>query len=123
MLVAYDSAALNFTLDTFTKTVFSWLRKKAKHKGIIDVALKAHPGGATFIQRFGSAKKTHKWLENLVQDQQLGDDCSEQHDLLFACYTASVRYQTALGPDIGRPLLRDFGEQPQGKKRIERSAP
>ena len=69
------------------------------------------------------AKKTHKWLENLVQEQQLGDDCSEQHDLLFACYTASVRYQTALGPDIGRPLLRDFGEQPQGKKRIERSAP
>ena len=162
MLVAYDSAALNFTLDTFTKTVFSWLRKKAKHKGIVDVASKAHHGGVTFIQRFGSAlnlnthfhsifsagvyteselgemnfhvlpsptladikeistqiaKKTHKWLENLVQEQQLGDECSEQHDLLFACYTASVRYQTALGPDIGRPLLRDFGEQPLGKKK------
>jgi len=54
-LIAYDTDALNAVLEAFTKTVFSWLRKKAKESGVIAEASSAHPGAVTFIQRFGSA--------------------------------------------------------------------
>ena len=39
-LMAYDSKALNHVIDTFVKTVFAWLRKKAKEKGLIKGAEK-----------------------------------------------------------------------------------
>lgn len=54
-LISFDSKALKLVLDAYSKTVFGWLKKKAKHRGIIEKASKAHPGAVTFIQRFGSA--------------------------------------------------------------------
>ena len=50
-----DSEALNVVLAAFTKTVFSWLRKKAKKNGVLEDGSSAHPGGISFIQRFGSS--------------------------------------------------------------------
>lgn len=73
-LISYDSAALKVVLDAFTKTVFSYLRKKAKQKGITNRASKAYTGAVTFIQRFGSALNLNVHMHSIFSDGVYTED-------------------------------------------------
>ena len=68
-LIAYDHKALNEVLSAFTGSLFSYLRKKAKHNGgkALD-ALAYYPSSVTFIQRFGSALNLNVHLHSQVSD-------------------------------------------------------
>lgn len=68
-LIAYDTDALNAVLEAFTKTVFSWLRKKKdKEAGTIPASSTAYPGAVTFIQRFGSALNLNTHMHTVFSD-------------------------------------------------------
>ncbi|MBL4818884.1 MAG: transposase, partial [Deltaproteobacteria bacterium] len=152
-LMAYDSKALNKVINTYTSTIFGWLRKKAVQAGVTTEACAAQPGAITFVQRFGSAlnlnvhlhgqfsdgvfvkdeagqvlfhktpaptlkeirvitekvaRRMHKWLQKRLQETGGEDALSQDQPLLATCYTASLRYLTALGAKAGRPLMRVF---------------
>lgn len=64
-LVSYDSKALIVIVDAFSKIVFSWLRRKAKERGITQQASESYPGAITFIQRFGSALNLNCHLHSI----------------------------------------------------------
>jgi hypothetical protein len=167
-LIAYDSKALKVVIDAFTAAVFSWLKRKAKQRGISASAKKMRPGSVTFVQRFGSAlnlnvhmhaifsdgvyvqedgvakprfervvaptladirhitekiaRHVHRWLEQRINDPELGNDFAQKEPLLAQCYAASMRYLTALGKNAGQPLMRVISEMDPDNKHADREA-
>ena len=65
-LLAYDSKALSYVVNVFTKTVFSWLKKKSK--ALVGSASKVSPGSVTFVQRFGSALNLNVHFHSVFSD-------------------------------------------------------
>jgi len=67
-LISFDSKALKLVVDAYSRAVFSWLKKKAKHRGIIKKASEACPGAVTFIQRFGSSLNLNTHFHSIFSD-------------------------------------------------------
>ena len=51
------------------------------------------------------ARRMHKWLKKRLEDVD-DQDYGAKEPLLSACYSASIRYLTALGQRAGQSLLR-----------------
>lgn len=67
-LMAYDGQALNQVINSFTGTIFSWLRKKAK-QAINNIKFsQMQAGGVIFVQRFGSALNLNLHLHGQFSD-------------------------------------------------------
>jgi len=67
-LISFDSQALKLVIDAYSSAVFSWLKKKAKQRGILEKVREAHPGAVTFIQRFGSALNLNTHFHSIFSD-------------------------------------------------------
>ncbi len=67
-LVACNTQVLSDVLAAYTKAVFNWQRNRAKSVlGLLRIE-QAHPGMATWIQRFGSAANLNVHLHSLAFD-------------------------------------------------------
>ncbi len=67
-LLAVDGAFMTKMLSAFLRTLFAWMRRRARRIGIS----KGEPGSVTFIQRFGGALNLNPHLHSLVSDGVFG---------------------------------------------------
>jgi hypothetical protein len=68
------------------------------------------------------ARRVHRWLEQRMNDSEIGDDFAQKEPLLSQCYAASMRYLTALGKCAGQPLMRVIAEMDPENKNADREA-
>jgi hypothetical protein len=67
-LIAYDRVLCGLVFSTFIRSVFRFLRRKAKAElGLASLSL-ANPGSVTIIQRFGSSANLHPHTHSLLLD-------------------------------------------------------
>ena len=63
-LLAYDPALCRLVRGIFLRALFGWLRRRARHRGIVD----GRCGAVNFVQRFGGALNLNLHFHALVLD-------------------------------------------------------
>ncbi len=58
-LMAYDSKVLSYLIDSFTGSIFSWLRKKAKQTELGTASIESQPGAITLLKFLDAGGSGH----------------------------------------------------------------